>query len=65
MTLKITLNLFAHWKNMEITLKTIYKENHIDNHTEIFSFLFKDTEIPLKNFQRYLFLLFPEFSALL
>ena len=30
-TLKITLNIFVHWKDTEITLKNIYKGNHSDN----------------------------------
>ena len=29
----------SQWKNTEITLKNIYKGNHSDNHTEIFSFV--------------------------
>ena len=36
MTLKICLTLKT---NAEITLKNIYKGNHVDNHTEIFSFV--------------------------
>ena len=51
MTLKITLDFyFLHTeKNMEVTLKNIYKGNYIDDHTEIvFPLLFKDTEITLK-----------------
>ena len=43
-TLKITLTIFCTLKNTEITLKDIYKGNHINNHTEIISFLFKDCE---------------------
>ena len=55
MTLKIFVTLKRY---TETTLKNIYKGNHSP-------LLFKDNEITLKNFQRYSFLLFPGFSALL
>ena len=61
----------SHWKFVS-NCKNIIKGNGIDNHTEILSFVvegycnhtekFQNT---LKHFQRYSFVLFSEFSALL
>ena len=65
MTLKITLKILWHCKDTEITQKIITKEITMIIPLKYFLLLFKDTEIPLKNFQRYSFFLFPGFSAFL
>ena len=30
--------MLSHWNHTVVTLKNIYKGNHTDNHTEMFSF---------------------------
>ena len=53
-----------HWKDIEITMKNIYKGNHSDNHTEIFSFVVQGNWNHAENFSALLISLFSSFSVI-